>query len=365
MLALAGWRLGLDLRFVDGSAEATTCPFGDVLRGDLRDGEVFEQFLDGVDVVTYESENLDLDLAGRIHERRLLRPGLTALATAQDRAREKAAFEAAGVRVAPWRTAEGADELRAAADALGYPLVVKTRRFGFDGRGVRVVRSAEGLADAARDLGGVPCIVEAFVPFSAEVSLLLARAASGDIVTWPLTQNCHEQGILRWSRAPGAAFAHLEEGARRAGAALAEAMDYCGVLAIEFFVRDGELWGNEMAPRVHNSGHWTQNGASLDQFEAHLRAITDLPLCSPQGREPTTMINLIGRLPGRDDPWLTSSGVHWHLYGKSPRAGRKVGHINVVGDAAHAAEGATPSLVDRIVDAYAPVHARASSVVDG
>jgi len=249
----------------------------------------------------------------------------------QDRVSEKEAFVEAGFLTAPFRTVETLEDLARAVAEIGLPAVVKTRRFGYDGKGQAVLRSKGDLEPAWERLGGVPLLLEAFVPFARELSIIGVRGLDGSSVFYPLVENVHRDGILWTTVAPAARVspglqADAEEHVRH----FLDGHDYVGVLAIELFEVEGRLLANEMAPRVHNSGHWTLDGAVTSQFENHLRAVCGLPLGSPAPRGPSAMLNFLGDVPPLEEV-LRVPGAHAHLYEKAPRPGRKVGHVNITG----------------------------------
>jgi 5-(carboxyamino)imidazole ribonucleotide synthase len=268
----------------------------------------------------------------RLAETRAVCPPPRALGVSQDRRFEKQCFARLGIPTAQNAAVRGEAEVRHALDAIGLPAVLKTRRLGYDGRGQRVLRAALDVSPAVAALGDVPLLLEAMVPFRRELSVIAARSRAGEIACYPLIENHHADGILRLSLAPAPGVtAALSERAERYARAVLEDLDYAGVLAIELFEAGGELLANEMAPRVHNSGHWTIEGAETSQFENHLRAIAGLPLGATAPRGVSAMVNLIGTLPDTA-PVLKVPGAHLHLYGKSPRAGRKLGHITLRAD---------------------------------
>jgi len=300
-------------------------------RAEFDDRAALRDFAERVDVATYEFENLPaepLELLGEA-----LRPGLRSLTVAQDRAEEKRFIESLGIRVAPWRPVDSLGDVQAAVAELGHPLVLKSRRYGYDGKGQAWIASA-GEADAAWDsIGNEPAVAEAAIAFSAEFSVIVARWADGGHAFWDSPENVHEGGILRRSTVPGggAIAAQLEE-ARAATLRIAEALGHVGVLTVEFFAAaDGPIV-NEIAPRVHNSGHWTIEGAVTSQFEQHIRAICGLPSgLTGLTRGGAVMENLIGADIERWPELLKTRGAHVHLYGKDEaRAGRKMGHVTTV-----------------------------------
>ncbi len=340
MLALAGLPLGHRFVFLDPAEDAVSAEVGRHVRGEYTDPDAIDRFLTGVDVVTFEFENIPPAALDLLAERCKvpLRPGIDALRTGQDRLFEKTLFREVGLEVPEFRVASDRESLRAAVAEIGTPCVVKSRRMGYDGKGQAVLRSPEDASHAWDQIRAAPpgVIVEAFVPFQRELSVLAVRTTTGGFDAYPLVQNRHEGGILRRTIAPAPAVAPaLQEQASAHARAVMERLSYVGVLAIEFFDVGGRLLGNEMAPRVHNSGHWTIEASECSQFENHIRAITGMPLGSTRSR-PAAMINLIGRPLESAADVLGVPGAHLHWYGKSPRAGRKVGHVTIVGDEAPA-----------------------------
>ncbi len=327
MLALAGYPLGLDFLFLDRSADAPAAALAPILVGDFTDTALLRRLARRSQVISFDWENV-------------------ALATGQDRVAEKRLFQRLGVPTTRFAAVNSQAGLERAAERIGLPGVVKTRRLGYDGKGQRVIHDGAELAAAWHALGSVALIYEEFVPFEAEVSALGARARDGSEALYPLTRNWHTQGILRLSVAPWKAPA-IERQARAHLRSVLRAFNYVGVLAIEFFVRDGRLIANELAPRVHNSGHWTIEGAITSQFENHLRAISGLPLGSPAAVGHAAMVNLIGRMPARRAV-LAQPGTHLHDYGKQARAGRKLGHCTLVAPTARERDRRTRDLLRRL-----------------
>ncbi|MGI8775056.1 MAG: 5-(carboxyamino)imidazole ribonucleotide synthase [Actinomycetota bacterium] len=327
MLGLAGIPLGFRFTFLDPSPEAGAGAVGELLVAGYDEEHALDQLRDECDVVTYEFENVPATSARYLTERVPVWPPPRALGVAQDRMAEKQAFESAGLTVPSYRSVDSDDDIRAAAADLGSPLVVKTRREGYDGKGQRVISSEGDIAGTCGALGAVPLIAESFVDFDRELSLIAVRSTTGEQAFYPLVENTHHEGILRTARPAPAADA-LQEVAEQLASSLLDALGYAGVLTIEMFEVAGELLGNEMAPRVHNSGHWTIEGSVTSQFENHLRAITGLPLGSTATTGSPFMLNLIGEIPDPEDV-LGVPGAHLHLYGKSARPGRKVGHVTV------------------------------------
>ncbi len=301
-----------------------------VLETDLTDASSVRRFAQGVDIVTVESENIDASVLHGLP----LAPNAHAIGIAQDRLLEKTFFRDCGIETAPFRSVDCVEDLQSAICDLGLPAILKTRRMGYDGKGQVRLAHADEAAAAWIEVGEVPCILEGFVPFTAEVSLIAARNGSGEIVFYPLTENHHRQGILRVSIAPCSLAsaspcdcAALQPQAETYLGELLTRLDYIGVLAVEFFTRNGDLIANEMAPRVHNSGHWTIEGAATSQFENHLRALLDLPLGATNS-QPTVMLNCIGTMPPVEAT-APYPEMHRHDYGKEPRPGRKVGHLTL------------------------------------
>lgn len=336
MLALAGYPLGIRFRFLDPDAACPAGEVGGLVVGRYDDEQALAEFVRGVDVVTYEFENVPAGAARWLTEHVEVFPPEGALATAQDRLREKACFAEVGIATARHRAAGTLTELASAVKDVGAPCVVKTVRDGYDGKGQAVVRS-EGDVERAwaavgAGKGGANLVVEEFVRFEREVSVVGVRGRDGEMAFYPPTENVHVGGILARSLAPAP---RVEPGARGtlegAMGRVMERLGYVGVLAIEFFdLGGGRFLANEMAPRVHNSGHWTIEGAECSQFENHVRAVCGMPLGSTSARGHSIMLNIIGGRPDLD-ALLAMPGVHVHMYGKSPRPGRKLGHLTVCG----------------------------------
>lgn len=328
MLALAGYPLALQFRFLDASADSPGGQVAPIVTGAFDDPQSLERLAADVDLVTYEFENVPVAALQKVAQTHAVWPPVEALRVSQDRLLEKQLFEKLKIPTPPFRAIDSLADLEAGVRAVGLPCVVKTRRLGYDGKGQRYLRKAADVEPAWAALGGVPLILEGFVDFEREVSIIGVRSTTGEIRCYPIVANTHRDGILRVTLAPHrhpvlqkAAETHLKRVMKHFG--------YAGVLTIEFFVRRGKLVANEMAPRVHNSGHWTIEGAATSQFENHLRAILGLPLGDTRPVGHCAMVNFIGRLPPRDEV-LALPGVHWHDYGKEPRPGRKIGHCTIV-----------------------------------
>jgi len=329
MLALAGIPLGLRFTFFSPTPSASADAVGNVIIGEYDDAAALRAFAQGVDVVTYEFENVSSDAVSEIEKLRPVWPPRVALLTSQDRGAEKQQLDQLGIPVAPYRLVDSLSDLQAAIRDIGTPGILKTRRFGYDGKGQVRIHSRSDAEPAWNALAPAALIYEGFVDFERELSVIAVRSANGTTLCYPVAENHHRDGILRVSYAPAArltdAKRHQAEGYARA---LLGAFGYVGVFAIEMFDTAAGLVVNEMAPRVHNSGHWTIEGAETSQFENHVRAVCGLPLgdCGPVGY--SAMFNLIGVHPDITRV-LAVPDVHVHLYGKSERVGRKLGHITI------------------------------------
>jgi 5-(carboxyamino)imidazole ribonucleotide synthase len=334
MLALAGYPLGLRFRFLDPAPEAPVEELAELIVGRFDDLDVLECFPDGLDVITYEFENVPVEAARHLGRRVPVYPPVRALEVSQDRLAEKTLFASLGLTPAPFAPVGCRADLEAAVQKIGLPAVLKTRRLGYDGKGQFVLHRPADVEPAWRKLGGVPLILEGFIPFDREVSQLGVRGRDGSVQMYPLVENVHREGILRRTLAPAPHTG--QEVQKEAGEAVRRVMEelqYVGVLAVEFFQKGETLIANEMAPRVHNSGHWTIEGARTSQFGNHLRAVLGWPLGPAESVAHSAMINLIGSLPDltgdRGRQVLAVPGAHLHFYGKRPRPGRKVGHVTI------------------------------------
>jgi 5-(carboxyamino)imidazole ribonucleotide synthase len=328
MLALSGIPLGESFLFLDPTAGAPGGQVAPQIVGAFSDHERLVELAKRSSVVTFDWENISVEALRALPRDTRICPPIPALAASQDRVSEKQLFEQLKIPTTRWRAVESEAQLRRAVEEVGLPGVLKTRRLGYDGKGQAVLKRAADVERAWREIGATPAIYEEWIPFDFEVSIIGARGRDGEVVVYPLNGNLHGGGILRLTRAPfGSPALH-----RRAATYLKKVLshfDYVGVLTIEFFVRKGKLVANEMAPRVHNSGHWTIEGAETSQFENHVRAVLGLPLGATTVRGHCAMVNLIGEMPAADAV-LTEPGVHFHHYGKSPRPGRKLGHCTLV-----------------------------------
>ena len=335
MLALAGAPLGLRFLVMDTEADACAGQFAPLLVGDYRDQAALAEFASKVDVATFDFENVPAESAEWLATREPVFPSPRALAVAQDRLVEKNLFRSLDIPVGDYAAVNSREALATEVARIGGACILKTRRLGYDGKGQFRIRSTADIDAAWQALGAqadrVGLIVEAFIPFQRELSVVAVRGRDGEFRTWPLTENWHVDGVLSASLAPAAIDAGLVAQAYAHARKLAEALDYVGVFALELFCKDGEWLANEMAPRVHNSGHWTIEGAETSQFQNHLRAVLGLPLGDTRMVGHACMLNWIGEMPDRNAVLAEPAG-HWHDYGKLPRAGRKVGHATLRDD---------------------------------
>ncbi len=335
MMALAGAPLGLRFLVMDNTADACAGQFAPMVVGDYTDESALAEFASRVDVATFDFENVPASSAEWLSARVPVFPNPRALASSQDRMVEKSLFRELGIPVPDFADVPDRAALDAAVAALGVPCILKTRRLGYDGKGQFRIRALADLDAAWEALGAqaakVGLILEAFVPFDRELSVVAVRGRDGEFRAWPLTENWHVDGVLSASLAPARVDAAMAEAAIGHARALAEALDYVGVFALELFCRGDMLLANEIAPRVHNSGHWTIEGAETSQFQNHLRAVLGLPLGDTRMVGHACMLNWIGQMPDAT-PVLQEAGGHWHDYGKTPREGRKVGHATLRAD---------------------------------
>jgi len=326
MLALAGYPLDLGFVVLEPAPDACAAPLAGHIQAAYDDPGALAQLAAEVELVTYEFESVPATAVEQLGMSLPVFPPANSLATARDRNHEKNLFRELGIETAPFAKVHDLQTLQRAVGQIGFPAVLKTRTLGYDGKGQQVLRAGDDLQAAWKAIGQAPAILEGLIEFDREVSIIAVRSVSGEMAFYPLAENVHEEGILRLSTClHGDSHQPLaEDYAKR----VLERLDYVGVLAIEFFQLGSYLLANEMAPRVHNSGHWTIEGAETSQFENHLRAILGLPLGGTAAVEHAAMINLIGELP--DVPAILGlKNTHLHLYGKAPRVERKVGHITV------------------------------------
>ncbi len=332
MLALAAAPLGVRCRVLEPGSDPPAAIAAEVVRAEYNDPAGLDRLATGVDAVTFEFENVPAEAVARLAEHGRVCPGAPALATAQDRGAEKALFNRLGIAIPETIEVSTPNDVALALARVGYPAVLKTRRLGYDGKGQQVIRHPDQAGPAWEALGGVPAVVEAFVRFDRELSIIAVRGREGATRFYPLVENHHRDGILRLSIAPAPGWTlELQQQAEAIAQRVLDSLDYVGVLAIELFQVGDTLLANEMAPRVHNSGHWTIEGAVTSQFENHVRAVLGWPLGDTMVSRPTAMLNLIGAVPPVES-LLAVPGAHLHLYGKTARAGRKLGHVTVCAD---------------------------------
>jgi 5-(carboxyamino)imidazole ribonucleotide synthase len=338
MMALSGAPLGLRFLVMDTVADACAGQFAPLIVGDWRDEKALGEFASRVDVTTFDFENVPAESAQWLAERVPVFPQPRALAVAQDRLAEKTLFRELGIPVPEFAAIASREDLDSAIAQLGTPCILKTRRLGYDGKGQFRIKTPADAVAAWDALGAqattVGLILEGFIAFERELSVVAVRGRDGEFRTWPLTENWHVDGVLSASLAPAKVDAAMAQTAFDHAKKLAEALDYVGVFALELFCRDGELLANELAPRVHNSGHWTIEGSETSQFQNHLRAVLGLPLGDTRMVGLACMLNWIGSMPDAGVV-LREAGGHWHDYGKEPRAGRKVGHATLRADSAN------------------------------
>jgi 5-(carboxyamino)imidazole ribonucleotide synthase len=332
MLCLAGYPLGMTFRILDPAPDVCAAPLAEHVFAGYEDEDGLALFVDGVDVVTYEFENVPRRAAQWLAERIPVFPPPIALEKSQDRLTEKTFLQSLNIPTALFVPINSLEELEGfdwGGRGVNLPAILKTRRFGYDGKGQIVLREEKDIEAAWKALSGSELILEGVVGFDRELSLLSVRGRNGEMRFYPLVENHHRDGILRLSLAPAPECSPgLQQQAEFFARRVLEALDYVGVLAIEFFQWDQTLVVNEIAPRVHNSGHWTIEGAETSQFENHLRAVAGLPLGSTAPVGYSAMMNLIGDLPDTKTI-LATPNAHLHLYGKEPRPGRKLGHITI------------------------------------
>lgn len=329
MLALAGHPLGMSFVVLTPEADSPAAAVAQTIVARYDDRAALDELATRVDVVTFEFENVPAEVVEHLSPRVPVHPNAKALRAASDRRNEKELFTRLNIPTVPYRAIDSAADMDDAVRHIGLPAVLKTRRFGYDGKGQRVLRRSEDVEGAFTGMGGGDLLLEGFVDFRREVSIVAVRGLDGAIAFYPLVENRHEGGILRFTRAPAPVLdPDHQERAESYVRAILEDLEYVGVIALELFDDGVDLLANEIAPRVHNTGHWTIEGAETSQFENHLRAITGAPLGSTAPRGESAMINIIGALP---DPRrvLAVPGAYLHLYGKAPRPGRKLGHVTV------------------------------------
>lgn len=326
MLALAGHPLGLKFIILDPAENVCASAVSDQIVGDYDDKARLAELADQVDLVTYEFENVPMESAAFLLDHAPVFPGPQALAAAQDRLTEKTLLRQLGIPVPDFAVVDNQQDLQAAVAQIGLPAILKTRRMGYDGKGQVILHKETDLEEGYASMQGAPAILEGFVPFDREVSIIAVRSRHGLIKFYPLSENTHRDGILRLSlsRSGDSMQTRAEQYVTR----ILQDLDYVGVIALELFQVGDQLLANEFAPRVHNSGHWTLEGAETSQFENHLRAVAGLPLGSTEAIGAAAMVNFIGAVPD-PEAVLTLPNAHLHAYDKAFRAGRKVGHATI------------------------------------
>lgn len=330
MLSVAASRLGYKCHVFEPGMNPPASHVADaVTRAPYDDTESLKAFADSVDVITYEFENIPTAALDALEAHKPIRPGREALRVSQDRLVEKEFLQGLGLKTAPFAAVDTLDDLKAAIDTIGMPAILKTRRFGYDGKGQARIKTADDIEQAFADMAGAPAILEGFVDFSHEVSVIAARGLSGDVACFDPGENVHRDGILHTTTVPATLSASQRMDAVLLAARILNELQYVGVMGVELFVTPQGLIVNEIAPRVHNSGHWTQNGCAIDQFEQHIRAVTGLPLGDGQRHNDVVMLNLIGDDMDQLPQLLKDGNCALHLYGKEEvKAGRKMGHVN-------------------------------------
>jgi 5-(carboxyamino)imidazole ribonucleotide synthase len=331
MLALAAAKIGIKTEFLSDDAHSPAADVAHFHHADFGDEAALARFAARVDAVTYEFENVPARTAEVLAALKPVRPGPRALAITQDRWTEKSFLRDLGIGTAPFALVDGEASLAAAAAETGFPAVLKTRRMGYDGKGQRIVHSAEALAQAWRDLKGAPMILEGFVAFSRELSVVAARGLDGSVAAFDPVENRHEHHILKTTIAPARMAASASAVALDIAARVLTALDYVGVIGVEMFDTADGFLVNELAPRVHNSGHWTMDACSVSQFEQHVRAVMGWPLGSPERHSDAVMLNLLGADALGWEARTLAPGQSLHLYGKTDaRPGRKMGHLTTL-----------------------------------
>ncbi len=326
MLALAGTPLGMSFAFLDPAPDACAQALGEHIRADYDDKDHLRRLADEVDLVTFEFESVPAETVAFLSQFVPVYPSAESLRIARDRWFEKSMFKDLGIPTPEFADIQSQADLDAAVASIGLPAVLKTRTLGYDGKGQKLLRKPADVSNAFAELGSVPCILEGFVPFTGEVSLIAVRGRDGETCFYPLVHNSHESGILRLSVA--SSNHPLQALAEDYVGRVLKQLDYVGVLAFEFFEVDGGLKANEIAPRVHNSGHWTIEGAECSQFENHLRAVAGLPLGSTAKLGESAMLNFISEVPPVKKV-IAIEDCHLHHYGKAFKVGRKVGHATL------------------------------------
>lgn len=333
MMALAGYPLGLKVICLEPTPDCSASLVTDVIVGNYDDVDKLHALARAVDVITYEFENIPAAVLATLDNSPVktpLFPASTALAISQDRLQEKRFFEQLSIPTTHYADVDSFSQLEESLERVGFPAILKTRRLGYDGKGQQGIETIKDAKPAWEVLKDQALLLENKIVFEREVSCIAVRGKTGEIVFYPLVENEHKKGILHLSRVSHDS-ARMEKLAQDYMTRILTTLDYVGVLTVEFFQKEGQLIANEMAPRVHNSGHWTIEGADTSQFENHLRAVCGLPLGSTMVRGEVAMMNLVGKIPVLAD-MLSIPHTHCHLYGKAPREGRKLGHLTVCTD---------------------------------
>lgn len=326
MMALAAYPLNIKCTFLDPAGDACASSLGQLIKANYDDPDGLKQLASSSDCVTFEFENVPAEALASLAKQVPAYPAANALLISQDRLVEKNLFHKLGIGTAPFAEINSVKDLERAVEELGLPCILKTRRLGYDGKGQAVIRDKSAIAQAWASVGQVPSTLEGFVPFQREVSIISVRARNGETRFYPLVENVHRNGILHISTV--LENDPLQSQAEAMVKTLIDELDYVGVLVLELFQIGGQLLANEFAPRVHNSGHWTIEGAFTSQFENHVRAVTGMPLGDTHAICPSAMINIVGTFPDSEQV-LRIPGANLHLYDKAPRPGRKIGHITV------------------------------------
>lgn len=330
MLSVAASRLGYQTHIFEPGANPPAAHVAHhVTTASYEDADALSTFAEQVDVITYEFENIPTSALDILEAHRPIRPGREALRVSQDRLIEKEFLQRLNLKTAPFAAVDTRDDLATALDTIGTPAILKTRRFGYDGKGQARLKSADDIDAAIADMAGAPALLEGFVEFTHEVSVIAARGLTGDVACFDPGENVHRDGILHTTTVPATLTAGQRMDAVLLAARILNELDYVGIMGVELFVTPKGLIVNEIAPRVHNSGHWTQNGCAVDQFEQHIRAVTGLPLGDGQRHCDVIMENLIGNDVNNVPQILRESHNALHLYGKADvKPGRKMGHVN-------------------------------------
>lgn len=350
MMAHAAEKLGIETIVLDPKADACAGQVAQLVQAEYNDQQALNKLADQCDVLTFDFENVPASSLKQLAQHCRICPSADILETAQDRLLEKNLFRELGIAIGGFYEINSRPDLLAALEQTGYPAILKTRCFGYDGKGQQVLRQPEDLEHAWRRFEGHALILEQFIAFDWECSIIGVRNDAGEIRYYPLTRNHHTNGILDYSRAPIENLnTQLQTTAQKYLQRILEQFNYVGVLALELFVVDGQLLANEIAPRVHNSGHWTIDGANCSQFENHVRACCGLPLGSTDAKAEALMVNWIGHVPEAGE-YQQVEGLHWHDYGKQPREGRKVGHATLIAESSDALMVKAKRLADLLGD---------------